>query len=102
MKLTTFTAVAILLTSVINFVQSEVDFQFHCVLPVSNTWIDCCRHIDLNGDGKMDILVSCQMKPSSMFLYGELINNGHEFCLRRANADFLISGFYRGPSVRVC
>lgn len=64
-------------------------YECHCVLPVgSGAWVDCCRNIDLNGDGRMDLLVSCQLRSDHMLAYGELINVRDSFCVRRANKDF--------------
>jgi len=60
----------------------------HCVLPTPGGYINCCQNLDLNGDQVMDILVSCQLQPSSVFPYGELINTYDSFCVRYSNSDF--------------
>ena len=43
---------------------------------------------DTNGDNRIDLLVFCQIRSDSTFPYGEVINTGGPFCVRRANAEF--------------
>jgi len=53
--------------------------------------------MDLNGDGLMDLLVSCQAPsgPGFAVAYGELINIKTSFCLRYGNAglETVCTGF---------
>jgi hypothetical protein len=54
----------------------------YCIQEVNNKAVDCCRNIDLNGDGLDDLLVSCGMPNGRA--YAELINLKEKgFCIRR-------------------
>jgi hypothetical protein len=65
----------------------------YCIQEINNKAVDCCRNIDLNGDGLDDLLVSCGMPNGRA--YAELINLKEKgFCLRRnqnAGASILVN-----------
>jgi hypothetical protein len=57
----------------------------YCIQQANNQVIDCCRNIDLNGDGIDDLLVSCNVP--NLRVYAELINTkGTGFCVRRQSS----------------
>jgi hypothetical protein len=64
-------------------------YQCRCLIPVysdtsNRAYIDCCRTMDINGDGRMDLFISCQLAAGD-FHFGEVINMGTDFCLRRGS-----------------
>ena len=74
--------ILILLVSVLHAAFSADLGAVYCIQEVNNKVVDCCRNIDLNGDGFDDLLVSCGMPNGRA--YAELINlRGKGFCVKR-------------------
>ena len=74
----------------IGHVDSVSTYQCRCLIPVysdtvNRAYIDCCRTMDRNSDNRSDLFISCQLTNGD-FHFGEVINTGTDFCLRRGSS----------------